>query len=709
MDGDGEAAMSPDDLVRFFAISPSLLIVVSRSGKIMRMNGSWAAALGWDADAMIGHHFSEYLHADDRDETLANLAARSPDDGSGPPIVNRYRHADGSYRWLSWQTRFDADDRGVWCVAQDVTDQHLQAEQQQVVADLGRLALGAHSHLALLQAAVDGLVRGLSLATAAILELRADGQLQVRAVAGTFTVALATVIEPSPGTLMAPALAAGRAVWVEDVQSDPNCHPIHKQFDMHAVVLSPVGLAARPWGLLTAGDVRPRQFDDADLRFVEQVAHVVGAANERRATESLLQHQATHDNLTGLPNRELLRERMHTALRDARRAGLPVGLLLCDLNGFKDVNDSLGHAAGDAVLQQLALRLLNTVGPGDTVARLGGDEFAICVTGACTEVEVLGVANAIIRAMREPFALPEFEVPLSTSIGVVVSPTHGRDASTLLRHADVAMYRAKSAGLGWALYDASVDGERSDRLVLTADLREAIATDALTLHYQPVVHLETGRLHSVEALCRWEHGQRGTVDPTTFIPLAEQTGAVLPLTAWVVRQATSQVRIWRAAGHDLSCAVNLSMAAMVDDKASAPLIDELISASHLLTVEITESWLIDARGREVIAELAEGGVTLALDDFGTGYSSLASLRSFPVRTLKLDMQFVHDLDSDDRGGQVLRAIAQLAAALGMDVVAEGVEQERTAERLRTAGMRFGQGLLWAPALPAGELDSWLKG
>ena len=699
--------MSAADLERFFEISPNLLIVVDRRGHLLRMNGSWFEALGWDAAAMIGHHFSEYLHPDDLIQTKENLSARSPQHGSGPAIVNRYRHADGSYRWLRWQTRFDGDEKAVWCVAQDVTEQHVRAQQQQVVADLGRLALGAHSHGELLQAAVDGLVRGLSLPAAAVLELLPDGQLQARASSGTPRLDLTTVISTAPSTLMGPALALGGAVWVEDVQTDPACHPIHRQLGMHGVVVAPVGDAKRPWGLLTAGDVRPCRFDDAQLRFVEQVAHVVGVANERAAAEVLLQHQATHDTLTGLPNRELLRERMHASLREGRRAGKPVGLLLCDLNGFKDVNDSLGHAAGDAVLQQLAQRLLATVGHGDTVARLGGDEFAICVVGAPTELEVLGMADAVIRAMRAPFSLPEFEVPLSTSIGVVVSPTHGRDASTLLRHADIAMYRAKTERLGWALYDASVDGERSDRLVLTADLRKAIATEELVLHYQPVVELATGRLHSVEALCRWEHGDRGTVAPTMFIPLAEQTGAILPLTAWVVRQAASQVRSWRKAGHDIRCAVNLSMAAMLDDQACSPLIDELIAAAPLLTVEITESWLVDARGQEVIAELADGGVQLALDDFGTGYSSLAALRSFPVHQLKLDQQFVRDLDSDDRADDVLHAIAALAAALGMDVVAEGVEEARTAQRLRDAGIRLGQGLLWSPALAPEELDCWL--
>jgi diguanylate cyclase (GGDEF)-like protein len=383
-----------------------------------------------------------------------------------------------------------------------------------------------------------------------------------------------------------------------------------------------------------------------------------------------------------------------------------VGMLLCDLDGFKDINDSLGHAAGDEVLRQLAQRLLGTVNEASTVARLGGDEFALCVVGPATELEVLGVADAVVRVMRQPFVLPGLEVPLSTSIGVAVSPTHGRDASTLLRHADVAMYRAKSRRLGWTLYDATLDAARSDRLAFTAELRSAITDGELELHYQPVVDLETEELRSVEALCRWHSPLRGEVPPTAFIPLAEQTGVILPLTAWVVATASAQAQAWQDAGHEVRCAVNLSMAAVMDAASSAALLEQLIQAAPLITVEVTESWLADARGREVVAELAASGVELALDDFGTGWSSLASLRSFPVRRLKLDRQFVLDLDQDSRGQDLLRAVAELATALGMDVVAEGVEREGTAVRLRSVGLRLGQGFLWSPAVPAGQLASW---
>ncbi len=698
MDDSSATSFSSADVATFLEISQALLCVVDRRGHLLRISRSWETVLGWDVDGMLGHHFQQYLHPDDAASTLAQLAANGD---SRQSIVNRYRHSDGSYRALRWETRVGADG-SVWCIAHDVTTELVRADQQHFVADLGRLALDGACLDDLLGAAVLGVARGLALPIVVVLELRPHGKLEMRTALGVPHDPQAPVLLAVDDlTVTGHALTTGRTATAEDVQAERTPHPLQRAYGAHGALAVPIGRPGAPWGALSGADTRPRRFDSAEQRFLEQVAHVLGAAISRLDSEHRLEHQATHDSLTDLPNRDLLRDRMHAAL-DGERA---VGLLLCDLDGFKDVNDSLGHAAGDAVLQQLARRLAAAVGPGDTVARLGGDEFAICVVDVTTEIEVLGVADAIVHAMRVPFSLPELEVPLSTSIGVVVSPAHGRDASTLLRHADVAMYRAKAGHLGWSLYDPSVDGARSDRLVLTADLRGAIATDALQLHYQPVIDLATGQLHSVEALCRWVHRDRGTIMPATFIPLAEQTGEVLPLTTWVVRRAAAQVRSWRAAGHDVMCAVNLSMAAVADDRASAALLDELIEVAHLLTVEITESWLADARGQEVIAKLAASGVRLSLDDFGTGFSSLASLRSFPVNQLKLDRQFVLDLE-DDRGHEVLLAVTQLGTALGMDVVAEGIEDRRTADRLLAAGLHLGQGFLWAPALTPDEMEAW---
>ncbi|MCU1595938.1 MAG: hypothetical protein JWO12_3330 [Frankiales bacterium] len=693
---------------RFFALSRSLFAVFDYEGVVLRMSPSWERVLGRPLNEMIGRSFVEFLHPDDVELSLERLRQEATNFHGLPPIENRYLRADGSFVWLSWDTSPAMDETSVWCIARDVTAVRQRAAQQELVAALGRTALEGGSEDELLEAVVTGLTRALQLPIAIVLELHPDNTLQARAGVGVpfDPEAPAVALPVDERTLSGRALVAGRLVLSTDV--GPQVHPYGyvKKYGARGAVAVHIGKADRPWGVLTCADSHPRVFDEGEQRFVEQVAHVLGAAIERREVEALLQHQATHDGLTGLPNRELLRERVTTALAEARGRGTAVGLLLCDLDGFKDVNDSLGHAAGDAVLQELAVRLSGAVGHGGTVARLGGDEFALCVVGPSTELEVLGVADAIVRLMREPFTLPGLQVPLSTSIGVAVSPTHGRDASTLLRHADVAMYRAKSAGLGWALYDAGIDEARSERLTLTADLRDALAAERLELWYQPVVELRTGTLVSLEALCRWTHPTRGPVSPTVFVPLAEETGLIGPLTRWVIGEAERQVRAWRSAGHGVPCAVNLSMAAVADPATSEALLDQIRDAAPDLTVEITESWLANDRGQAVVAALAEAGVSLALDDFGTGWSSLAILASFPVRRLKLDRQFLVGLDGDARGASLLRAIADLAAALEMDVVAEGVERTDTSQLLQEAGIVLGQGYLWAPALPAAELAVW---
>lgn len=695
------------DARRFFDLSRSLFVVVDTAGVLLRMSPHWERVLNRPVAEMVGRHFSDFLHPEDVAPTTARMQVTGRGGDDLPPLENRYFRPDGSFVWLSWDIEPTTDGADVWCIATEVTAAHQRAAQQQLVADLGRRALEGVSEADLLDAAVSGMARAMQLPIGVVLQLRSEGDLLARAAVGVPW----SPVDPPPlpvdeSTMSGRALLSGHLVCSMDAGAEVHPTGYQQAYRAYGAISVPIGRADRPWGVLTCADRRARSFDEAEQHFVEQVAHVLGAAIERRAVEDLLQHQATHDGLTGLPNRELLKERVTAALGDARRQGTAVGLLLCDLDGFKDVNDSLGHGAGDEVLQQLSGRLVRAVGDGGMVARLGGDEFALCVAGPATELEVLGVADAIVQLMREPFSLPSMQIPLSTSIGVAISPSHGQDAPTLLKHADVAMYRAKSSRLGWALYDATLDDGSAERLTLTTGLREAVAEERLELHYQPVVDLQTGELVSLEALCRWNHPTRGAVPPATFVPLAEQSGLIGPLTRWVVAAALRQVRAWRQAGHGVPCAINLSMASVTSLTRSASLLEQLIEAAPDITVEITESWLADDRGKAVVAALASAGVSLALDDFGTGWSSLAVLASFPVKRLKLDRQFLMGLDGDARGGDLLRAVTDLAAALEMDVVAEGVERVDTAQLLRDAGIRLGQGMLWAPALPADDLAAW---
>ena len=708
--------LDSQDLQRFVDVSSDLLCILDQAGRFRRLSISWTSVLGYPLEQLVDRPFSAFVHPDDVATSTRLFRDRLAGVPAGPEqVTNRYRHADGGWRWLTWGHTVHAQEHTeglVYCTARDVTDLRLRSDQQGLVAELGQIALGDSSVEGLLEACVEGVARLLDVSHCAVLE-RVVGQesLLVRWVwsLDTTLAEAGVVIAGTTAPISWEATVTGRPV----IQLDYRSQPLGPEAtdpgwrDLRTALAVPVGRAGEHWGAIVTSDTAGRVFGQADVHFLQQVAHVVTMALGRNDAERRMQHQATHDDLTGLPNRHLLRERLEAALTVSRRAGSAVGLLLCDLDSFKDVNDSLGHAAGDAVLQQLAARLEATIRPGDLVSRLGGDEFAICVAAPATQLEVMGVADAVVSAMHEPFQLPGLEVPLSTSIGVVVAPTHGRDASTLLRHADVAMYRAKANRAGWSLYDATLDAAQGERLTLTQELRAAITSGRLDLAYQPIISLRTGEIRSVEALCRWDHPSRGPLPPEEFIALAEQTGLIVPLTEWVTRTAVAQVQQWREQGLAVRCAVNLSLVGVIDARASAALLGLFAQHHDLLTVEITESWLADARARAVIDALAQGGVSIAIDDFGTGYCSLAYLRSFPVQQLKIDRAFLRDIATDQRDADVVRAVVQLAHALGREVVAEGVEDEAVAVRLAEVGVQCGQGWLWARAMPGDRLAAWV--
>jgi diguanylate cyclase (GGDEF)-like protein len=426
----------------------------------------------------------------------------------------------------------------------------------------------------------------------------------------------------------------------------------------------------------------------------------------RIEAEEQLRHQAFHDPLTGLANRALFTDRVEHAL--VLRGGVAVVFL--DLDDFKAVNDSLGHLAGDALLQAVALRLTGALGPGDTIARLGGDEFAVLFEEAGAAVGAADVAERVIAALQEPFDLDGREVFVTASIGIGV----GEDAEELLRSADVAMYRAKASGKAqYVVYAPKMDDDLVGRLELVADLRRACVEDEFVLHYQPIVELESRRVVGVEALVRWQHPTRGLLQPADFVGLAEETGQVVEVGRWVLEEACRQAASWRTQlGCDLSVSVNVSarqirQSGLVDDVQAALAASGL--APDALTVEITESALV--RRREEMTAILESvtgtGVRLALDDFGTGYSSLSLLRDLPVRTVKIDRSFVHTIDAGPAQRAFVQAIVDLADALQLTVVAEGIERPIQAAALLRIGCVLGQGFHFARPLPADALGRLL--
>ena len=444
------------------------------------------------------------------------------------------------------------------------------------------------------------------------------------------------------------------------------------------------------------------------LLIVLPVAAIHRAASESSRNEYL----ATHDELTGLPNRVRFQDGVKQALAAADEAG--VAVLLIDLDRFKEVNDTLGHHHGDLLLKQVGPRLKEVLPDTAMAARLGGDEFAILLRPARND-EALVMADAErIRAIFDSgFSVQGVVLDVGASIGVAIHPQHGDDVETLMQRADVAMYRAKEAHTGVEAYDAGDDHHNLSRLAMAGELRLALDRDELVLHYQPKLDLHTGLVEQVEALVRWRHPQRGLVPPGDFIPVAEHTGLIRPMTKIVIEKALAQCAEWRRDGLHLRVAVNLSTRSLLD--ASLPgevkrMLDEHGLDPGYLMLEITESVLMadPERSARILQSLSDMGIGLALDDFGTGYSSLAYLKRLPVDELKIDRSFVMNMARDPDDAMIVRSTVQMARGLNRIVVAEGVEDEVTLNRLRGFGCQLAQGFGISRPLPAQALEQWLR-
>ena len=417
---------------------------------------------------------------------------------------------------------------------------------------------------------------------------------------------------------------------------------------------------------------------------------------------------ALHDALTGLPNRTLFRDRVTQALLAARRGGPAPAVMLMDLDRFKEINDTLGHQAGDRVLEEVAIRLQRVLRASDTIARLGGDEFAVLLGGVSDADAAARVAGVVTDVLEEPVLVQDMALTVEASLGIALSPEHGDDVDALIRCADVAMYQAKGSRSGFALYSPEGEEGARDRLALAGELRHAAALGQIEVHYQPKACMRTGRVTGVEALARWRHPRLGLLRPDAFIGMAEQTGAIRRLTLNVLDQSLAQCRVWRDEGFPVSVAVNLSAHHLLDrdlpaDVAAA--LDRTGVPAGMLELEITESTVMSnpLRAREVLLALREMGVRVAIDDFGVGHSSLGQLADLPVQVIKIDRSFVAEMAPGSRANLIVRSTVELGRSLGMEVVAEGVETQDAWDQLAGLGCDVAQGYLIARPVEAAEV------
>jgi len=435
---------------------------------------------------------------------------------------------------------------------------------------------------------------------------------------------------------------------------------------------------------------------------------VASASRRLRAESRRNEHQALHDALTGLPNREMVRDTIERELQSARAAGGSTALVVLDLDRFREVNDTLGHRHGDTLIQEMAARLREHVAPTQgAVARLGGDEFAVLLGGVEDAAAAVAITESLRAALRAPVEIGGVTLGVEASAGLSLHPDDAGDASTMLQHADVALYVAKRTHLGVALYDAAQDEHTPERLRMLGELARGIDDGELVLHYQPKHHLG-GTVHGVEALVRWRHPARGLLPPGEFIPAAERTGLIHPLTDVVLGMAVAQARRWYDEGTPTQVAVNISTRSLLHAGFADRVLAFLATArtpAGLLSLEITETTIMEDpdRALAVLTRLAGAGVRLSIDDFGTGYSSLAYLKSLPVHELKIDRSFVAALTTSQRDRVIVDSTVALGRRLGLEVVAEGVEDEATLLQLELLGCTLAQGFLFSRPVPADSL------
>jgi diguanylate cyclase (GGDEF)-like protein/PAS domain S-box-containing protein len=593
-----------------------------------------------------------------------------------------------------------------------------QAQRQRLIAEFGQRVLASTDLGEVLKRGVELVSSALNSDYCNLLELDRDGKhLTFRAAVGWPQEWIGHRTVPlQPGTRANLVLSRREPLIVEDYDRDTDTSsPFLREFGVRSGIVAPLFGTTGTFGILSAHAMQPRRFTEDEVNFLSSLAYIVAVAIERNKSEERLAYLAQFDSLTGLPNRHLFHDRLTQTMVQAKRSGRPMAMLFIDLDQFKLVNDTLGHSTGDRLLKEAATRLTQCVRSGDTVGRFGGDEFGAILAELSAVGDAGLVAQKIIDALERPFSLEGNETYVTASIGITLFPDDGEEAGELIMNSDTAMYRAKEQGRNNYQYFTREMNERAlARVQMEAALRRAIERREFRLHYQPKVDLRSGEICGAEALLRWQHPERGVISPEEFIPVLEDTGLILPVGEWVMREACSQTMAWKGAGlAALPVAVNLS-ARQFQQKDLESAVRYIFTESgvdpSLIQFELTESLLMkDPEGAaRTLRGLKRAGAMISVDDFGTGYSSLAYLKRFPIDALKIDRAFVRDVTTDPEDAAITLAIIGLAHGLKLKVVAECVETESQLNFLATHGCDEMQGYYFARPAAPDEIEAMLR-